>query len=148
MNVLFTYTNAADTKSDHFNSVKNRLNNKYEPDFYDREVKCEWALESSRLQLPFEFRELNIIFIYMTNELDTCKYLDSIVISPARQYNIKIIFVYADSFAPASLLSKAMQFSNSIIPLDALERLNDLDGVYLDKEGNSLGQSIPDRHGC
>ncbi len=148
MNVMFTYTNVADSKSDHFNAVKNRLNSKYAPNFYDREIKCDWPLESSQLQLPFEFRELDIIFVYMTNELDACKYLNYIITSPARQYDIKIIFVYADSFGSASLLSTAMQFSDAIIPLHALERLDDVDGVYLDKEGKSLGQSTPDRHGC
>ncbi|MGO2213900.1 hypothetical protein ACTXJ2_07670 [Psychrobacter alimentarius] len=149
MKALFVHTSQAESSIDHLNSIKVILNKKYAPEFYDKRINCDWELKSSLLNLPFEFKELDIIFIYMTEELNGCKFLESIILNLATQYAIKVIFIYAEYFSSTTPLAIASQSNSSVLPSSALEELDDLeDGVHLDKQSNPSNPPPPPRHRC
>ncbi len=149
MKALFVHTSQAESSIDHLNSVKVILNKKYAPEFYDKRINCDWELKSSLLNLPFEFKDLDIIFIYMSEELNDCKFLESIILNLATQYTIKVIFIYAEDFSSTTPLDIALQSNSSILPSTTLENLHNLeDGIYQDKQGNSLNPPNPTRHKC
>lgn len=84
----------------------------------------------------------------MTNSINSCQYLKSVIISHVRQFNIKLVFIYAEDFNTSSILAGIMQIANTIVSLDKLDELTALDGVYLDKNGNPLNKPEPIRHNC
>lgn len=69
----------------------------------------------------------------MTNSINSCQYLKSVILSPARQYNIKLVFIYAEDFNTSSILEGIMQIASTIVSFDKLGELTTLEGVYLDK---------------
>lgn len=149
MKALFVHTSQAESSIDHLNSVKVILNKKYAPEFYDKRINCDWELKSSLLNLPFEFKDLDIIFIYMTEELNDCKFLEFIILNLATQYAIKVIFIYAEDFSSTTPLAIASQSNSSVLPSSALEDLDNLeDGVHLDKQSNPSNSPSPNRHRC
>ena len=149
MKALLVHTSQAESSIDHLNSVKVILNKKYAPEFYDKRINCDWELKSSLLNLPFEFKDLDIIFIYMTEELNDCKFLESIILNLATQYAIKVIFIYAEDFSSTTPLAIASQSNSSVLPSSALEDLDNLeDGVHLDKQSNPSNPPSPNRHRC
>ena len=149
MKALFVHTSRADASIDHLNSVKGILNTKYAPEFYDKRIDCNWELKSSLLNLPFEFKELDIILIYMTEELNDCKFLEAIILNLATQYAIKVVFIYAEDFSSTTPLSVALQSNSTILSSTTLENLENLeDDIYQNKQGDSLKPTPPTRHGC
>ena len=85
----------------------------------------------------------------MTEDLNDCKFLESIILNLATQYSIKVIFIYAEDFLSMTPLSIALQSNSSILPSTTLESLDNLeDDIYQDKQGNSLNPPNPTRHKC